>query len=402
MAIDFKTPSEIYTEYSTRLKGLKPQVNTDQTDSDWYVRGKVLTGFGSGIYADQRLVANDAFPQRARHDAVGRHLEMWLNDTFRSPQPSVGLALTTGATGSAIAVGMQYVYGPNGNAYQATSGVNFGAATAVLVPVQSVSTGQAQNLLSGAPLTISPSPPAGVNPIAMASGDIADGRDSEQDSEAAARVLAFIRSPIAGGTASDYRNWAVAADPSVVAATVLRYVNGFGSLAVVVTAGTTDIDGALDAGQSVTQIPTPALIATVQAYIEALRPVNDCVQVVGPSSLAINVTARVRFASGGLTTIPAGQTLTQQALVQREVQRAIYKTPPGGRTLGASGYVVASEIEDTIDLGLSSGPYIFGKLSVLLDRQVDALYGVSGPNYPLFATQVPIPGVITVVDLGAS
>lgn len=396
MAIEFKTPSQCRDEYLLELQSLKPnEVNVDQTDSDWYIRGSVVGGVVAGVYSDQRLVANDAFPQRARREALGNFLELYLNDTFRAAQPSEGFVKVTGTPGSSIPVLQQFLYEPNGNVYQASSGVDFDAATAVIVPVISVNTGQAQNLLSLAPLTVS-SPPAGVNVDASASGDLSDGRDEETNEEAAARILARIRTPIAGGTASDYAQWAVEADPSVVEANVLRFPFGLGTVGVVIAAGTTNIDEALDNGQPVVRIPSQALVDRVQAYLETKRPITDCVTVLAPTGVDVDVTVRVAFVSGDLDTVPAGQSLTQEELVQREVERAIYKTPPGGRQIGASGYVLASEIEEVIDLGLSASVYTLGQIPILLDRQVDDLT-VSHPNYPLNGAQVALPGTITVV-----
>lgn len=395
MAIDTKTPEEIAEQYLTHLKSLKPSVNRDQTDSDWWIRSRVVGGLLSGMYADQRLIANDAFPQRARHDALGRHLELYFGDTFHNATQSQGNLKVTGVTGSSIPFGSSFSYDPNGNTYQATSGILFGAATAVLVPVQSVNTGQSQNLLSGAILTLT-SPPPGVDSSATASGNIADGRNAETDAEAAARILERVRSPIAGGTESDYKQWAKEAAPSVIEANILRFPFGLGTVGVVFTAGTTDIDTAIDNDQPIVVIPSDALVDTVAEYIDAKRPLTDCVTVLKPSEVAIDVTVNVAYVQGSNGTIIAGQTLTQEQLVQREVRRAIYKTPPGGRQIGASGFVVASDIEETIDLGLSSSPNTVGTLSLLLDRQVQNL-SITGANRAVLANEVAVPGTITVV-----
>jgi uncharacterized phage protein gp47/JayE len=400
---NFKTPSQIADDYLSQLKALKPGANTAQQDSDWWIKSRVVGGALAGAFADQRAISNDAFPQSARHDALAEHLQTYFDEGFISPQSSVGNAAVTGTVGTPINIGLQFSYQPNGNTYQAVSATVIPAAGSVLVPIQSVGTGQNQNLLSGAPLSIV-SPPAGLNSAAIASGNIADGRDGETDPEAVARILAFIRNPISGGTVTDYEQWALAADPSVVAASVFRYAYGLGSLAVIITAGTTNIDTALNTGIPVIQIPTQSLIDTVQAYIDTLRPVTDCVQVAGPTPVTVNVTAYVKYNSGNGSTVLNNQTITQDQLVQREVQRAIYKTPPGGRVIDSSGsgFVLVSEIEQTIDIGLSAEPYETGIYApILLDREVAYLNGASA-NIPLAPTQIAVPGVITVVSTGWS
>lgn len=397
MAIDYRTPDEIADEYLLELKSKKPEVNINQTDSDWYIRGRVVGGVVSGVYSDQRLIANDAFPQRARRDALGRWLDLYLDDTFRPATQAEGLAVVYGASGSSVPVDQQFLYVPNGNVYQATTGVDFGSATAVLVPIISVNSGQDQNLLTGAEFLIS-SPPSGVSSAAAASGNISDGRNEETNEEAATRILLRIRTPIAGGTASDYRQWAIEADPSVVDANVIRFPFGFGTVGVVIAAGTTDIDAALDAGLPIVRIPSQALVERVQEYLEAKGPLTDCVTAFAPSGVNVDVTVRVSFVSGDLDTVLSGQTLTQGELVAREVERAIYKTPPGGRQIGGSGFVLASEIEEVIDLGLSASPYTLGQIPILSDRQVLDL-SVTGPNLFLLATQVTFPGTITVEEI---
>jgi hypothetical protein len=134
----------------------------------------------------------------------------------------------------------------------------------------------------------------------------------------------------------------------------------------------------------------------VQEYIDIKKPLTDCATVLKPTPVSIDVTVKVRFVDGGLNTIPAGQQLTQEQLVVREVKRAIYKTPAGGRRFGASGFVVASEIEETIDFNLSSSPITVGAIGEFVtDRQVLNL-SASGANRYVLETDLPEPGTITV------
>lgn len=402
MAINYLTPDEIADQYLLYLKNLKPLVNTSQTDSDWWIRSRVVGGVISGVYADQLKISNDAFPQSARREALERFLFTYFGEGFRQATQAVGNVLATAsATGTTIPTGTQFQYNPNGNLYTATEDVSFTDATTGVVPVISVASGQDQNLLEGAQLSL-PSPPPGIGSAATVFGaNISDGRNIESNEEAAARILRQIRTPLAGGKVADYIQFALDADPSVTSANVIRFPFGFGTVAVIITAGTTDIDAALDAGDPIVLIPSDELVEKVQTYIETQNPVTDCASVLAPASTIQDVTVFVRYASGDNSTVLSGQTLTQEELVQREVQRAIYKTPPGGRILGASGYVVASEIEEVIDSNLSSTPYQIGNIAqILIDRQVADL-SASGANRALLGNEVAFPGTITVVDLGA-
>lgn len=397
-----KTPSQIADDYLIQLKALKPDVNISQQDSEWWIKSRVIGGIVGGVYADQRLIANDAFPDRAREDAVLRFLNLYFDGGYIPATQSQGNIAVTGVPGLTISQGLQLLYSPNGNSYQSTETVVLPASTGTsvtgLVHVQSVNAGQSQNLLPYALLSVS-SPPVGLEPTATVDADgLSDARDQETPDQARTRIVLRIRQPLGVGRISDYIQYAMLADPSVVSASVLRFPFGFGTVAVYITSGTTDIDAAIDNGDTISVIPSDALVETVQEFLNINRPVNDCVSVFKPSAITQNVTVYVRYTNGNGSTILSGQTLTQDELVQREVRRAIYKTPVGGRQIGVSGYILASEIEQTIDVKLSNESVETGSIPILLDRQVLPL-ATSGYNRGLLANEAPTPGTITVVSM---
>lgn len=398
MSLDYRTPDDISSDYLRILKSLKPDIDVANQDNDWWIRSKVVGGVVAGIYADQKKIANDAFPQSARTEALERHLNLYFNEGFEPATPSVGEVLASGATGSFMPAGTEMVYDPNGNSYQTTEDLTLDAATGV-VPVRSVGTGQIQNLLEGTEMTLS-TPPAGFEPtVTVVNKDLSDGRDPETPAQAVERILQRVRTPLAGGKESDYEQFALAADPSVVTANVIRHPLGLGTVGVVITAGTTDIDTAIDNGTPIVLIPSNELIELVKEYIETQNPLTDCVQVYEPIEVPIDVTVYAKFKTGDASTILTGQTLTQEELVQREVTRALYKHPVGGRKLGASGYVVASEIEESLDFYLSDSPYQVGtKAQILIDRKVDDL-SATGFNRLLMGNEIPTPGTITVIEI---
>lgn len=396
MAINFQNPSEIGDQYLTILKTINPKVDISKTDSDWWIRSRVHGGVMSGVYADQQMIADDAFPQNARHEALGKHLQTYFNRDFNPAQPAEGPVMVSGANGTPVPAGMELTYGPNGNVYQVTDDVTLTGPTAI-VNVQSVNAGQSQNLLAGAALTIS-SPPAGLNSSAVASAAIADGTDAESDLEAATAILNRIQQPPAGGTANDYETYAKQASPSVTSAVAIRYIYGLGTVGIVITAGTSDIDAAINAGDPVIQTPSDILIGEVQNYVDAVEVLTDAVYVMGPNLAVQDVTVKVRYSSGDGSTIEPNTGLSQDALVQREVQRALYKTPAGGRVFDNIGYVVASEIEEALDFGLSAESYTTGAYAqILLDRQVEDLTP-TGVNRMLDKREIVTPGAINVIS----
>lgn len=394
MAITIKTPSDVSQEYLDHLKSLKPDLNTKQTDNDWYIRSRVIGGVASGVYADQRLLADDPFPQRARRDAVEKFLELYFEEGFKSATQAQGSVLISGTPGTTVPNSLQISYTPNGNVYQPTESTILEGATG-LITVKSVAAGQNQNLGDGATLSIS-SPPVGIDPTATVVGGLSDARDPESLDEAKTRIVTRIREPLSVGRESDYIQYAKEADPAVVSASVARYPFGLGTVGVYITSGTTDIDEAVDNGDTVTVIPSDQLVDIVQAFLQQNKPTTDCVTVLKPTPIEIDVSVRVRYAQGNGSTILTGQTLTQEELVQREVRRALYKTPVGGRVFDDVGFILASEIEETVDVGLSAEPVSIGTLSILSDRQVLDL-SATGANRKILPNQAPIPGTITVV-----
>lgn len=206
------------------------------------------------------------------------------------------------------------------------------------------------------------------------------------------------QNPPAGGTVADYRNYALNADPSVVDANVIRYIFGLGTVGVIVTAGTTDIDAAVTNGEPVVRIPSQTLLDKVQASLDAQVPLTDCAFAQAPAEVDIDVTVRVRYNNGNGATVPPGQTLTQDELVRREISRAIYKTPPGGRQIGGTGFVIASELEEVLDIGLANTPYVQGSFAQIVeDRQVEDL-SASGSNRYILQTELAAPGTISIVS----
>jgi len=382
---------------------LKPDVNTAQTDSEWWIKSRVVGGVISGVYGDQKKLADDPFPQSARSEAIERHLQTYFNEGFTAATKAVGDALLVGNLGTVIGVGaIEFVYAPNGNTYVNTEevtlvGPNPTGATGV-VAVESINLGQSQNLLEGASLSIS-SPPAGIESTATVYGaDLSGGRDEETPDEASVRILARIRNPISGGTKTDYEQWAFEASDQVTSSKVFRHIRGLGTVGVSVTAGTTDIDTALDEEQAIVRIPTQDILDDVAAYLETVKPLTDCVTVLSPSEVSQNITVNVSFAEGyDENSVIGGETLSLGEIVEREVKRALYKLPIGGRVINNVGYIVASEIEEAIDLKLSALPFTEGSIGqVLVDRQVQDLAG-SGTNRMLAENEIVIPGTITVV-----
>lgn len=403
----FPKPSDIQKQYFTFLKTLKPDLNVNDQNSDFVIRGKAFTGVLSGLFGDQQKVNNDTYISSARPESVLLHGQ----DEGIARQPATQAASIQiriyGTNGTVVAPGdLTLVYNATGVIYVNTSGGTI-ASGHLDVAIRAQVTGQIGNVAAPDSLQVV-SPPSGVNGLADVMTSISDGSDIESIDSYRARLLINRQEPPAGGNETDYPAFAFAADPSVRSAKINRFGRGLGTVDIYITTGTTDIDTAVTQGLPIVRIPGPTVLANVQAYYDSHAPLTDCPRVYGSSEVTVPATVKVKLATGlTLSSVPSDPTynplnLTVQQLIAREVGRVMYKLPVGGRVLpgGTVGYVVASDIEEGLDVWLSAVKdpvtnLFIGKLPILADRQVQPL---DSPNYnkALGGSELATPGTITV------
>lgn len=107
---------------------------------------------------------------------------------------------------------------------------------------------------------------------------LTSGADEEADDNLRARFYSQIQSPSTSGNADNYKEWALEV-PGVGDAKVFPLWNGAGTVKILVV----DSNMAID-----TSLP-----ATVETYIETVRPIGAAVTVDSPTSQTISVTANV-------------------------------------------------------------------------------------------------------------
>lgn len=405
---NFLNPSQIQTRYFQILKSIKPSLNINDQNSDFVIRGKAFSGLVSGLYGDQAKVNNDTYISSARPEALalkGQDLNLFPQPATAADGPQVEL---TGTNGTVITPGqLTFLYVPTGVLYTNTTGGTVSGGILDVAVLCSV-TGQIGNVLAPDSLQVV-SPPSGIGASASIVQSIADGSDIETTDSYRARLLSREQNPPAGGNEFDYPNFAFEASPAVRTAFIRRFGRGLGTVDIYITTGTTDIDTAVTNGLSIVRIPSGPLIALVQAYYDSHAPLTDCPVVYAPTEVSPDATVNVDLASGlTLSSVPSDPInnplgLTVQQLIQREMGRAIYKFPVGGRLIPgfSNGFVVAADIEEGLDVWLSAvvdpntGQAI-GKIPILADRQIQKLDG-SNYNLALLANQLPKPGTMTVV-----
>lgn len=402
----FPSPSQLLVNFQTYLRSLKPSFNPNDPLSDFNIRGKAVTGIMSGLYADQEAVDNDTFITDARDEAtIKKAADYGLTRQPATVATTSGMVFT-GTPGTVYPAGQQLQYGPTGNIYQVFANLTVGGGGSITGRVDSTVPGQKQNVSATDTFTVI-NPPTGGVATATLSADMGNGTNIESIASLKTRLTSRLQNPPAGGNANDYQNWAFAADPSVRGAFVNRFGRGLGTVDIYITSGTTDIDGAVTAGDPVVRLPSGGLVSIVQAYYDAAEPLCDCAKVFSPVELAIAATVYVDLIAGlTLSSVPANSTynplnLTVSQLVQREVGRVLYKYAIGGRKLpgvGTGGYIVATDLSEGLEHWLSSFPNfdgITGLIPILTDWRIAPLDGMN-TNLAIAGNALAKPGTITV------
>jgi uncharacterized phage protein gp47/JayE len=193
---------------------------------------------------------------------------------------AAGNVTATGTNGSSILAGTILRLDAV-TAYRVVTGATIAAGSATLA-VTAALAGAAANLPPATALTFE-SPIAGVNVAAtVAAGGIGGGADEEGTEEVRDRLRLRLRKPPEGGADHDYKGWALAVR-GVTRAWVFPHELGLGT---VVVRFVMDNDP-----ESI--FPDVADVATVQAALDAQRPITAAVTAAAPTQLAVAFTIRV-------------------------------------------------------------------------------------------------------------
>ena len=249
-------------------------------DSDHGVRAAGMAAAIEGLYQYQAWITRQILPDTADPDWLERHANLH-GITRLAATRATGTITFTGAAGSVIGVGVE-AKTLGGVAYVTTASGTIGAGGSVSLAAQASVTGLAGNAAAGTAVTLT-SAPAGVQSSAVLGSAMTGGTDVETDAALLDRLLFRLRNPPQGGAAHDYVAWAESID-GVSAAYVYPMRRGEGTVDVaIMTAG---------------GVPSPALIAQVQAYIDTVRPVTAQCLVLAPVPVPVTVSATLTLADG--------------------------------------------------------------------------------------------------------
>lgn len=252
-------------------------------DSDHFVRASAIAAVLEGLYSHQVWVFRQAFPDLADADYMEK-MASQRGLARKAAAAASGTVRFNGAAGTAVPSGQQ-VATAQGVAFASTAAAVIGVGGTVDVGAVAVASGAAGNQTALTPATVS-TPPAGVTSAALIVTMTA-GADVESDADLLARLLLDLSELAQGGNAVDYERWALEV-PGVDRVYVFPVRRGAGTVDVV--------------PMPLTGLPGSPLLASVQALLDARRPVGMLpvlgVVALAPTALATNVTATLTMGSG--------------------------------------------------------------------------------------------------------
>lgn len=287
------TLDEIRSQILRDYQSLAP--NSDiSIDSDNYVRASALAACAEGVYAHQKWIIKQFFPDTADTEFLEKHAGLRglrrRNATYAS---GVGVTVT-GTVGAVVSAGLQIKTDDN-RFYETLEQKAVASNGAATLQVRSLATGSIQNINNQQKGQFM-SAPRGVQTDVTLNG-IVGGTDAESDASLLERLLELIRRPPAGGNRYDYKNWALAVD-GVDAAYVYPLRRGLGTVDVAIT--------------SANSVPSDDTVRRVQAYIDDVRPVTAKeALVVKPDVTQLNFSVQIKLIN---TTLPEMRTAIQAAL----------------------------------------------------------------------------------------
>lgn len=241
------------------------------------VLSRVIPGLAHGLHGHIQWVSEQLFPDRSGADTVLRWARIFRLEE-RPASPSVGTVVFSASTGASMPAG-EWMRRSDGATFEALADADESGGV-VTVSVQSIDTGSDTVTAPSAEMTLQ-SPVAGIASVGVVDlNGLKGGRDADDIESMRARVLDRFGKPPRGGSAPDYRRWALEVE-SVAAATVIKNGMGPGSVLVVVSVAGDD--------------PTPpqSVIDAVQAKLDLHAPGSAVPYAVGPQVVPVPFTIAV-------------------------------------------------------------------------------------------------------------
>lgn len=250
-------------------------------------------------------------PDTAETEFLDRHGHIWLGGR-KAATFAAGYATVTGLVGTIVPLATR-LQGGNGVPYETLAQITIGVG-ATQINVRALTPGVTGNLGVGAKLGITTAIP-GVDGTATVV-DISGGVDQEDDDSLRDRVIFRIRRPPMGGSNDDYVAWARSVKG------VTRAWNAPLEMGI----GTTTVrfmmdDLRADEDPTLDGFPLTGDVATVQAYLDTVRPVAvKDIFVAAPIPFEIDFT---------VTMLEDSSTATQAAIYESVTDMLKERAVPG-------------------------------------------------------------------------
>lgn len=262
-----------------------PNADTSE-DSDAYARASSLAACAEGIYAHQKWLIKQFFPDTADTAFLEKHAGL-RGLRRRNATYAAGKGATiSGNPDAVIAVGLQ-IKTEDGRFYETTESAVISASGSAVVAVRSLATGAVQNIKTATKGSFMAAPVGVSTDVVL--NDVVGATNAESDSSLLERLLNKIRRPAAGGNKYDYKDWALEVD-GVEQAYVYPLRRGLGTVDIAITA---------DNG-----VPSDDTVRRAQEYIDQERPVTAKEsKVVKPDVTKVNFNIQVKISGVALNDI---------------------------------------------------------------------------------------------------
>ena len=279
------TLEEIRASILRDYQSYYPNADTSE-DSDAYARASSLAACAEGIYAHQKWLIKQFFPDTADTEFLEKHAGL-RGLRRRNATYAAGKGATiSGNPDAVIAVGLQ-IKTEDGRFYETTESAVISSGGTAVVAVRSLATGAAQNIKTATKGSFMAAPVGVSTDVVL--NDVVGATNAESDSSLLERLLNKIRRPAAGGNKYDYKDWALEVD-GVEQAYVYPLRRGLGTVDIAITA---------DNG-----VPSDDTVRRAQEYIDQERPVTAKEsKVVKPDVTKVNFNIQVKISGVSLNDI---------------------------------------------------------------------------------------------------
>ncbi len=225
------------------------------------VLARVYAGLMYLLYGFLNWIFLQVMPDTAEEENLLRHASFYGVQQKQATFAVGNIIPATATAGTVVPQGTQFQTAQN--VVYSTSAAYTCLGTGDVIPVVSAVAGSSGNLIPLSALTIlSPITGLSSNATVDASG-LNGGTDTETDAALLARVLQRIQNPPLGGTAPDYVTWALS----------VSFVTRAWPFPLFLGPGTMGLAFVED-NNAAGIFPNAADVATVQAYLDSVRPVT--------------------------------------------------------------------------------------------------------------------------------